>query len=153
MKQTVLLLKKHQIKMDTDYLVGLENSKTALVETSEKALGSVKESILNMQKQEATNLKDKQRDFEKRVFAYRSEFMKALPYHVKDGGDQFIKSSYATIGTYYEKTLAYEKEAAELNNLETLFDIEPIKYKALSDCKAELRGLKYLWDLVSLVDY
>jgi hypothetical protein len=55
----VLLLKKHQLKMDVDYLVGLENSKTALVEVSEKALGSVKESILNMQKQEAASLKDK----------------------------------------------------------------------------------------------
>lgn len=91
MKQTVLLLKKHAINMGgVDYLVGLENSKTALVEVSEKALGSVKESILTMQKQEATNLKDKQRDFEKRVFNYRSEFMKALPYNVKEGGDQII---------------------------------------------------------------
>lgn len=43
MKETILLLKKHQLKMDTDYLVGLENSKTALNEVAMKALGPVKE--------------------------------------------------------------------------------------------------------------
>jgi len=46
MKQTIMLLKKHQVKMDEDFLVKLENSKTALVEVSEKALGPVKEAIL-----------------------------------------------------------------------------------------------------------
>jgi len=46
MKQTIALLKKHALKMDVDYIVGLENSKTALIDVSEKALGSVKEAIL-----------------------------------------------------------------------------------------------------------
>jgi len=49
MKQTVMLLKKHQLKMEEDFLVKLENSKTALVEVSEKALGPVKEAILPLQ--------------------------------------------------------------------------------------------------------
>jgi hypothetical protein len=43
MKQTVMLLKKHQFKMEEDFLVKLENSKTALVDVSEKAMGPVKE--------------------------------------------------------------------------------------------------------------
>jgi hypothetical protein len=38
-----MLLKKHQFKMDEDFLVKLENSKTALVDVSEKAMGPVKE--------------------------------------------------------------------------------------------------------------
>jgi hypothetical protein len=41
-----MLLKKHQLKMDEDFLVKLENSKTSLVDVSEKALGPVKEQIL-----------------------------------------------------------------------------------------------------------
>jgi dynein heavy chain len=57
LKQTVLLLKKY-VKIP-DYLVVLENTKTALIEVSEKALGFVKENILNMQKQEATALKQR----------------------------------------------------------------------------------------------
>jgi hypothetical protein len=46
MKQTIMLLKKHGVTMNEDFLVKLENSKTALIEVSEKALGPVKEQIL-----------------------------------------------------------------------------------------------------------
>jgi len=49
MKQTVMLLKKHGVKMEEDFLVNLENCKTQLVEVSEKALGPVKEAILPLQ--------------------------------------------------------------------------------------------------------
>jgi len=49
MKQTVLLLKKHGIKMKVDFLDKLENCKTQLIEVSEKALGPVKEAILPLQ--------------------------------------------------------------------------------------------------------
>jgi hypothetical protein len=44
-----MLLKKHQLKMDEDFLVKLENSKTALNDVSERALGKVKEQILPLQ--------------------------------------------------------------------------------------------------------
>ena len=46
MKQTILLLKKHQVKMEEDFLVKLEHGKTQLIEVSERALGPVKEAIL-----------------------------------------------------------------------------------------------------------
>lgn len=46
MKRTITLLKKHFVKMDEDFLVKLENSKTTLIEVSEKALGPVKEAVL-----------------------------------------------------------------------------------------------------------
>ena len=92
LKQTVLLLKKY-VKIP-DYLVVLENTKTALIEVSEKALGFVKENILGMQKQEATALKQRQKDFDKRVFGYRNEFMKNLPYHERMGGADVVSRSY-----------------------------------------------------------
>jgi hypothetical protein len=46
MKKAITLLKKHQVKMDEDFIVKLENSKTALIEVSENALGPIKEKIL-----------------------------------------------------------------------------------------------------------
>lgn len=46
MKQTIMLLKKHQLKMEEDFLVKLENSKTSLVEVCAEAIGPVKEQIL-----------------------------------------------------------------------------------------------------------
>lgn len=154
MKRTVLLLKKHQVKnMDQDYLVGLENSKTALNEVSERALSTVKEAILGMQKQEAAALKQTQKDFQNKVYEYRNEFLKAIPSNKKEGGSESIKDSYLVIMEYYQKTLVLESEAANINDLETLFDIEPIKYKQLTDCRNELKNLKMMWDLISLIDY
>lgn len=49
MKQAIMLMKKHQVKMEEDFLVTLETSKSQLKDVSEKALGSVKESILPLQ--------------------------------------------------------------------------------------------------------
>lgn len=48
-KETIDLLKKHrtmELIDGEDFTVKLENSKTALIEVSEKALGPVKEKIL-----------------------------------------------------------------------------------------------------------
>ena len=45
-------MKKHLVKMDQDFLVVLENSKTQLLDVSEKALGPVKEAILPLQNAE-----------------------------------------------------------------------------------------------------
>jgi hypothetical protein len=53
MKQAIMLMKKHQVKMEEDFLVTLETNKSQLKEVSEKALGPVKESILPLQNQEA----------------------------------------------------------------------------------------------------
>ena len=74
MKETILLLKKHQFKMDTDFLVGLENSKTALDEVSMNALGPVKETILPLQTKEASNIKDRLIKFEIKVGEFRLDF-------------------------------------------------------------------------------
>lgn len=74
MKQTVMLLKKHGVKMEEDFLVRLENCKTTLVEVSEKALGPVKEAILPLQNQEAGNIKRKLQDFVRKVAEYRIKF-------------------------------------------------------------------------------
>jgi len=49
MKQAIMLMKKHQVKMEDDFLVTLETGKSQLKEISEKALGPVKESILPLQ--------------------------------------------------------------------------------------------------------
>lgn len=87
------------------------------------------------------------------MFEYRNDFIKNVPCNVRLGGADEIAKAYAKINEYYKKNKEFDNEANELNNLETLFDIEPNKYKALNDCSKELTQLKYLWDLISLVDY
>jgi hypothetical protein len=77
-----MLLKKHAFKMDEDFLVKLENSKTALVDVSEKAMGPVKEQILPLQNQEAGNIKYRLSKFAVQVQEFRVDFQNNCPYHI-----------------------------------------------------------------------
>jgi dynein heavy chain len=153
MKQVIALLKKHNVKMEEDFLVKLENNKTALSDVSEKALGPVKEAILPLQNKEATNIKDRLRKFEIKVAEFRQDFQKHCPYNIANSSPEIIEESYRVIGEYYLKTLEMEEEARDLNNLETLFDMQKSTYKHLKDCSLELVSLKQMWDLIALIDY
>jgi len=108
MKQVIGLLKKHNIKMDEDFLVKLENNKTALNDVSEKALGPVKESILPLQNKEATNIKDRLRKFEIKVAEFRQDFQNKVPNNVQNSSPETIANAYEIIGEYYLKTLEME---------------------------------------------
>jgi len=81
------------------------------------------------------------------------EFQSKCPYHINKSSPEIISESYGKITEYYNNTLAMEAEAADLNNLETLFDIQKSSYKQLKDCGSELCLLKQMWDLVSLIDF
>jgi dynein heavy chain len=56
------------------------------------------------------------------------------------------------IDDFYEQTGKLDAEARELNNLETLFDLQRSSYKQLKDCKSELVSLKEMWDLTALIE-
>jgi dynein heavy chain len=147
-----MLMKKHQVKMDEDFLVTLETNKSQLKEVSEKALGPVKESILPLQNQEAQNIKGRLARFGVVVQEFRIKFQNTLPYHVAETSQEIIDGAYNMISAFYIETCKLEEEARELNNLETLFDLQRSSYKQLKDCKSELISLKEMWDLVALID-
>lgn len=65
---------------------------------------------------------------------------------------EIINNAYDLISQFYEETCKLEDEARELNNLETLFDLQRSSYKQLKDCKSELISLKEMWDLIGLID-
>jgi len=81
------------------------------------------------------------------------EFSNGCPYNIQKSSPETINQAYESIGLYYYKTGQLEKEASDLNNLETLFDIQKSSYKQLKDCSQELCLLKQMWDLISLIDY
>lgn len=74
MKQAIMLMKKHQVKMEEDFLVTLETCKSQLKEVSERALGPVKESILPLQNQEAQSIKARLARFGVVVQEFRIKF-------------------------------------------------------------------------------
>lgn len=112
----------------------------------------MKESILPLQNQEAQNIKGRLARFGVMVQEFRIKFQNTLPYHVAETSQTIIDSAYAQISEFYNETLTLEKEAADLNNLETLFDLQKSGYKQLKDCKSELVSLKEMWDLVAIID-
>jgi dynein heavy chain, axonemal len=153
MKETVQLLKKHGVQPEEDLLLKIENSKTSLIEVSEKALGPIKEQILPLQTQEGTNIKKQLDEFSIKVQKFREEFQSKCPYHVKDTSNEIIDKAYETISLYYDKTIDFEMQAKRYNNLETLFELQKSAYSELKECKNELKSLKYMWDLIQLVHY
>ena len=138
--------------MQEDYLVILEESKTSLNEVSEYALSTVKENILPLQTQESKNIKDQLAAFNTKVDQFRTEFQQNCPYHIENSSPELVDQAYETIATYYSRTNELDEEAKDLNNLETLFDIQKSTYRVLKDCRSELMSLKYMWDLVALID-
>jgi len=152
MKETIMLLKKHQVKMDEDFLVTLEKSQTNLTDVSEKALGPVKEAILPYKDKESGNILTRRKKFERKIAEFRVEFQGNCPYHIQESSPEIIDQAYDTIMLYHQKTLDLDEEAKELNNLETLFDLQKSSYKQIKDCKNELKSLKQMWDTIALVD-
>lgn len=153
MKETVQLLKKHGVQHEEDLLLKIENSKTSLIEVSEKALGSVKEEILPLQTKEGANIKRQLEKFSVRVIEFRNEFLQKCPYLTKEVSDKIIDDAYELVSNFYSKTVELENEAKNYNNLETLFELQKSGYTQLKDCKNELRSLKYMWDLIQLVHF
>lgn len=169
MKQTVLLLKKHGADMKNpavieklgpefgelkeELLLDLENSKTKLEEVAETALGPVRAKIQPLQNQEAQNIKADLQEFEQRIKDFRKDFKANNPYHTEVATPEVIQKSYDVISKYYDQMIALEKEARDFNNLETLFELQKSSYKALKECRNELIQLKYMWDLISLVEF
>jgi len=76
-----------------------------------------------------------------------------LPYNISVSSTETIENAYFSISEYYFKVQDIENEAKELNNLETLFDMQKSTYKQLKDCSNELVWLKQMWDLIALIDY
>jgi dynein heavy chain len=83
---------------------------------------------------------------------FRMRFQNNCPYNVEDSSNEGINNSYNALTAYFDETNQIEEEAKALNNLETLFDLQKSSYKQLKDCRVELKHLKYMWDLISLVD-
>lgn len=63
-----------------------------------------------------------------------------------------IMRSYDKIDEYYVKLLAFEQEAKENAELEDLFELERRTYKPLKECLADLKNLKTLWDLITMIN-
>ena len=156
MRNMVTKLKKHGIQVaekgEDEPLQAIESSEGGFNET-EKKVNEIKKDIINIIGDEAIEVKKKLDTFGAKVSAFKTEFKANLPYIYDENlGVKEIMDSYEKIDAYYVKLLKFEQEARENAELEDLFELERRNYKPLKECLSDLKNLKSLWDLISLVN-
>uniref|UniRef100_A0A803WAA3 Dynein axonemal heavy chain 17 n=1 Tax=Ficedula albicollis TaxID=59894 RepID=A0A803WAA3_FICAL len=134
LKETVALLKTYGDKMPDEIHLQLQKLPEQW-DNNKKLCLRVAESAAPLQAAEAAVLRDKCQDFEVKQLAFRETFLSRAPF------------SYADTDI-----LALEEEMAALATSAALFEVSVPEYKQLKMCRKELRLLKDLWDMVTLVN-
>ena len=95
---------------------------------------AAKEKVYPLQSEQVDNIKKKVWAFVDTVSAFRSEFRERAPFEY--AGDADVGAAYRSILAFHARIAEKEAEAAALNQLENLFELQPSKYRALSDCRS-----------------
>uniref|UniRef100_A0A803VV29 Dynein axonemal heavy chain 17 n=1 Tax=Ficedula albicollis TaxID=59894 RepID=A0A803VV29_FICAL len=142
LKETVALLKTYGDKMPDEIHLQLQKLPEQW-DNNKKLCLRVAESAAPLQAAEAAVLRDKCQDFEVGLRAGRQlgllwEGSAALPH--------------CQALAQHVSILALEEEMAALATSAALFEVSVPEYKQLKMCRKELRLLKDLWDMVTLVN-
>ncbi len=85
---------------------------------------------------------------------FKIDYKANLPYGYDESWEMpLIVESYKVIDNYYEKLRGFEKRQKAYAALEKLFEIEHRQYKPLKECVQDLKNLKSMWDLISIINY
>ncbi|NWI40584.1 DYH17 protein, partial [Picathartes gymnocephalus] len=106
----------------------------------------VAENAAPLQASEAAILRGKCQDFEVQQLAFRESFQGKAPFLYTD------PDPYKSLNRQHKSITALEKEMAALATSAGLFEVTVPEYKQLKMCRKELRLLKELWDMVTLVN-
>ena len=165
MKKMVQRLKDNEVEMrledsiapegkGDDFMAVLEEKMASLNEISSKRVMGIKNNILPLKQKETLVLKHTIQDFSHEISEFRSKFAKEAPFkYDKWMGIPEIETSYDKLDGYYARLQEFRKKAKEFNDLESLFELEQTKYKAIGECQAEIEKLKTMWDLICVIRY
>jgi dynein heavy chain len=116
-------------------------------ETVVKKTFRKKEEIMPIQMKEMELLKVKLEEFYLSMREFRTTFRNQAPFNF--GGSTV--EAYKVLDKHAGEMVNKEKEAKRFNELEELFELQVSKYPETSDTRAEIKLLKYVWDLKALV--
>ncbi|KAM7035687.1 dynein axonemal heavy chain 17 [Acridotheres tristis] len=145
LKETVALLKTYGDKMPEEIHLQLQKLPEHW-DNNKKLCLRVAESAAPLQAAEAAVLRDKCQDFEVQQLAFRESFLGKAPFSYTD------PQPYKSLNRQHRNILALEQEMAALAASAALFEVSVPEYKQLKLCRKELRLLKELWDMVTLVN-
>ncbi|NXE69982.1 DYH17 protein, partial [Calcarius ornatus] len=145
LKETVALLKTYGDKMPEDIHLLLQKLPESW-DNNKKLCLRVAESAAPLQAAEAAVIRSKCQDFEAQQLAFRETFQENAPFSYTE------PEPYKSLNTQHKSITVLEKEMEALATSAALFEVSLPEYKQLKTCRKELRLLKDLWDMVTLVN-
>ncbi|NXC57105.1 DYH17 protein, partial [Aleadryas rufinucha] len=145
LKETVELLKTYGDKMPEEVHLQLQNLPERW-DNNKRLCLRVAENAAPLQAAEAAILRQKGQDFEVQQLAFRETFQGKAPFSYTD------PEPYKSLNRQHKSIADLEKDMADLATSAALFEVSLPEYKQLKTCRRELRLLKELWDMVTLVN-
>ena len=152
LKKTVELLKQHGVHVD-DLKVSagkavefLESAPLKWKDTVTRTF-SKREEIFPLQTAESEVIKNQAEEVFVAMRSFRNDFRKNAPFAFSGPADD----AYALLDKYWSQLQEMEQKAADLNEQESLFELPISKFQEIADTRNEIKLLKQLWDLKSLV--
>ncbi|XP_057895061.1 dynein axonemal heavy chain 17 [Melospiza georgiana] len=145
LKETVALLKTYGDKMPEEILLLLQKLPESW-DNNKKLCLRVAESAAPLQAAEAAVIRNKCQDFEVQQLAFRETFQENAPFSYTE------PEPYKSLNKQHKSITVLEKEMEALASSAALFEVSFPEYKQLKMCRKELRLLKDLWDMVTLVN-
>ncbi|NXU85060.1 DYH17 protein, partial [Xiphorhynchus elegans] len=145
LKETIALLKTYGDEMPEQIHLKLQNLPERW-DSNKKLCLRVADSAAPLQANEAAILREKCQEFEVQQHTFRETFQKKAPFSYTE------PRPYKLLNRQEKKIAAMEKDMAALATSAGLFEVSVPEYKQLKMCRRELRLLKELWDMISLVN-
>nr|XP_054501017.1 dynein axonemal heavy chain 17 [Agelaius phoeniceus] len=145
LKETVALLKTYGDKMPEEIHLLLQKLPESW-DSNKKLCLRVAESAAPLQAAEAAIIRSKCQDFEVQQLAFRESFQENAPFSYTE------PEPYDSLNRQHKSITVLEKEMEALATSAALFEVSVPEYKQLQMCRKELRLLKDLWDMVTLVN-
>ncbi|KAF2980505.1 hypothetical protein EK904_000039, partial [Melospiza melodia maxima] len=145
LKETVALLKTYGDKMPEEIHLLLQKLPESW-DNNKKLCLRVAESAAPLQAAEAAVIRNKCQDFEVQQLAFRETFQENAPFSYTE------PEPYKSLNRQHKSITVLEKEMEALASSAALFEVSFPEYKQLKMCRKELRLLKDLWDMVTLVN-
>jgi len=153
LQEILNMLKSHGVDISTIPQVNERSIQDYLDEAPlawdavEKKTFKKKEEIMPMQTREVESLKMQLEQFYLSVREFRNTFRSQAPFAYSG----LPAGAYKMMDSHAQELMKKELEAKRFNELEELFELQVSKYPETGDTRTELKLLKYVWDMKSLV--
>ena len=145
LKGTIELLKGYGQEMGDEVYEQLQSLPEQWVDLKKLSV-AMKQNVAPLLAAEVNLVRRRSTNFDVRQHEFREKFRKVAPF--------WLDSSlpYAALDKMCRETGEMEKEMKSLQVSAALFEVNLPEYKQLKTCKRELKILKDLWDMISLVN-